>query len=111
MKVALESFVSGIGKRGAKLEECFFVLGDMNELGEKTPEFHAEIGQLIEVLGISQVAFVGRYGKHYKKGFASGKLYASTEQLAESWPQLKNSYRYFFLKGSRTLQLESLIDI
>ncbi|MGE3608914.1 MAG: UDP-N-acetylmuramoyl-tripeptide--D-alanyl-D-alanine ligase [Bacteriovoracaceae bacterium] len=112
MKAALEGFKESILSQGSKLDETCVVLGDMNELGDSTPGYHQEVGAFVKSLGFPHVYFVGRFASHYLAGNPQG-------QSRESSAAFKNEYRadclkkypFHFIKGSRSLQLESLFDI
>lgn len=112
MKAALEGFKESVLEQGFKLEDSCVVLGDMNELGEGAPQYHHEIGSFIQKLGFSNVYFVGRYSAFYLKGFAKGHARASTAEFKSEYrSQVLKKHSIHFIKGSRSLQLESLFDI
>lgn len=93
-------------------QQTLFILGDMNELGESAEALHKQVGAFCKELGIVHVAFVGRYRQFYAAGWGQeAKFYASTSELMENWPGLRLQFTNFFIKGSRTLQLESLTAI
>jgi UDP-N-acetylmuramoyl-tripeptide--D-alanyl-D-alanine ligase len=112
MKAALSGFKDSILSQGFKLADSCIVLGDMNELGDSASHYHEEVGAYVKSLGFPNVFFVGRYSQFYKKGFPGGQ-----EKLSSA--AFKNEYRsdcikkfsIHFIKGSRSLQLESLFDI
>lgn len=112
MRASLEGFVGHLKKSNIPLSECFFILGDMNELGENAPRLHEEIGQYLKKLGVLEVAFIGRYSEHYSRGFGEGKnIFDSKKSFEKEWNLISKKFKYFFIKASRSLQLESLIDI
>jgi UDP-N-acetylmuramoyl-tripeptide--D-alanyl-D-alanine ligase len=112
MKAALEGFKESVSERGIKLEDSCVVLGDMNELGETAPQYHQEIGAFIKQLGFSNVYFIGRYSGFYKQGFIQGHARASTGEFkSEFRSEVLKKHSIHFIKGSRSLQLESLFDI
>lgn len=112
MKASLTSIFENLKAKGIPPSQCLFVLGDMNELGEHAQRLHKEIGELLENLGAEHVAFVGRYNAHYREGFRKESLYFSKrEDFNQKWPELRRQFNTFFLKASRSLQLESLLDI
>ncbi len=85
----------------------------MNELGENSPSYHENIGKLVKELGFLNVCFIGKFAKDYMKGFGSG-AHSSDSSLdfkSEYRSQILPKYTYHFVKGSRSLQLESLFDI
>ncbi|EQC43524.1 UDP-N-acetylmuramoyl-tripeptide--D-alanyl-D-alanine ligase [Bacteriovorax sp. Seq25_V] len=109
MRKAIESICT---REDLDFEKSLFVCGDMNELGERAPLYHNEIGELLKMLGVKHVAFVGRYAKHYKAGFGDNALvFEQKSELETDWKKLIESVEFIFLKASRSLQLESLIDI
>lgn len=112
MKASLNAFCESLARKQVSLAQCLFVLGDMNELGEQAPQLHKEIGQLLEQLGAQHVTFIGRYNAYYREGFRKEcSFFAKREDFNQKWPELRQKYGFFFLKASRSLQLESLLDI
>ena len=112
MIASLETFKSFLEDNNKSLEDCLFVLGDMNELGEKSSEYHEQIGGFLKSMGIIHAAFVGRFAKFYNSGFGgTGKTFATTESLKDNWQEHCSACSNIFLKGSRTLQLESLVAL
>jgi len=112
MKAALEGFKESVLEQGLSLDEACVVLGDMNELGDETPRYHQELGHFIQTLGFNSVYFVGRYNTHYLKGFPGGIGRASANEFKSEYRnEILKKYRIHFIKGSRSLQLESLFDI
>ncbi len=112
MKISLKSFVEVINNKKVSLSDCFFVVGDMNELGEFAESLHGEIAQYLNELQINNVAFIGRYKDFYLAKFkGSAKSYLKKEDFYEEWKQIRKSHKYIFIKASRSLQLESLISI
>lgn len=93
-------------------QQTLFILGDMNELGESAADLHRQVGEHCRRLGVVHVAFVGRYHQFYLEGWGGqALLFGHTAELLEKWPDIKANYANFFIKGSRTLQLESLTAI
>lgn len=112
MKAALEGFKESVLERGLSLDESCVVLGDMNELGDSTPEYHQDVASFVKELGFNNVYFVGRYSGHYLKGHSGAQGRASTTEFRPEYKaEILKKYRIHFIKGSRSLQLESLFDI
>jgi UDP-N-acetylmuramoyl-tripeptide--D-alanyl-D-alanine ligase len=112
MEASLQAFQTIIEKKSANKQDVVFVLGDMNELGNFAPEGHKRIGKLLADFNQENCFFIGRYASHYQDGYGiGGKLFPTLAEFHSTWQQLRSEKKYFFIKGSRSLQLESLMDI
>lgn len=112
MRASLESFVSKLQSLSVELSEVLFILGDMNELGDLSPEFHREIGAFLGSIGAVHAVFVGRFAQDYQVGFGgSAQIFANKDLAKESLSNHSHRYKACFLKASRSLQLESMTDI
>lgn len=86
------------------------VIGDMNELGEYTQEGHKRVGKFLRECGFKDVVFIGRYSKYYLEEYPFADSYDSAEVFKEEFTKKINNYDLVFLKASRTLKLETLLD-
>lgn len=112
MKAALAGFKESVLEQGFKLSESCIVLGDMNELGDSTPQYHNDVGQFVKALGFPNVYFVGRFSSHYLSGNPEGHGKESSASFKSEYRgECLKKYPIHFIKGSRSLQLESLFDI
>jgi len=112
MKAAILAFKESFLERGFLAEEACLVLGDMNELGENAPRYHKEIGTFLNNEGFKNVTFVGRYADNYLEGFPQGSKKATVQEFKEEFIRdCLPKFSIHFIKGSRSLQLESLFDI
>lgn len=112
MRVSLDSFVTVMKNKGVSLDECYFVLGDMNELGDHAPKMHQEIAEHVKNLGITNVTFIGRYREFYLRGFENPTShYLTKEEFFSEWKEIRKKYKFVFVKASRSLQLETLMNI
>ncbi len=112
MKAALQGFKESVIAKGMKLAESCVVLGDMNELGDNTPAYHEDLGRYVKDLGFANAYFVGRFSQFYKKGYPEGKTSEGSAQFKDEYRKdCLKQYAIHFIKGSRSLQLESLFDI
>lgn len=114
MSVSIDGFCKWwVQEQKGDIADIWFILADMNELGDRAPEYHQEIGAKLKQLGAKQVTFIGRYREHYLKGFGAAESFADRfEFLAKHGLGPVNwQASIAFIKGSRTLQLEELIDI
>jgi UDP-N-acetylmuramoyl-tripeptide--D-alanyl-D-alanine ligase len=112
MRVSLDSFVTIMKNKNISLDDCYFVLGDMNELGDHAPQMHEEIAKHVMNLGIKNITFIGRYRDFYLKGYPNPSgHYLKKEEFSDEWKKVKKNYKFIFIKASRSLQLETLINI
>ena len=112
MRVSLDSFVTIMKNKNVSLDDCYFVLGDMNELGEHAASMHKDIANHVKELGIKNLTFLGRYKEYYKEGYPNPvSSYLTKEEFMNEWIKIKKSYKFIFIKASRSLQLESLMKV
>ena len=112
MRVSVDSFISVMKSKSVSLDDCYFVIGDMNELGEFAPSLHQEIAGHLKSCGIKNITFLGRYREFYQKGFSDPtSSYLTKEEFTNEWRVVRKKYKYLFVKASRSLQLESLMSI
>ena len=112
MRVSIDSFVTIMKNKNIALDDCYFVLGDMNELGDHAPDMHQEIAQHVKNLGIKHVTFIGRYREFYLRGYPNpDSSFQTKEEFHEAWKMVRKSYKFIFVKASRSLQLETLMTI
>jgi UDP-N-acetylmuramoyl-tripeptide--D-alanyl-D-alanine ligase len=112
MRVSLNSFIDFLKQKEVSIKDCYFVIGDMNELGEFASELHQEIAEYLKSLGVCNLTFIGRYRNFYLKGFNNPtSQFLTKEEFHEEWKTIRNKYKYIFIKASRSLQLETLISI
>ena len=104
---SIKAFIDRVGD----IESSLFILGDMKDLGETTEVAHRRVGKLLKERGAKNVVCVGESCPFYEEGLGrSVKHYGKVEELSRDWGKYLDSYDTFFIKGSRTLQLESLLD-
>lgn len=112
MRTSLDSFVAIMKKKNISLDDCYFVLGDMNELGIFAEDLHKEIATHLKDIGIKNVSFIGRYKDFYLKGFSDPKsAHLQKESFHDEWKKIRKNYQFVFVKASRSLQLETLLSI
>lgn len=112
MQASLEGFLGEI-PNNVEIDDILFVLGDMNELGDKSSLYHEQIGEFLKKKNLQNVAFVGKFSSAYDKGFglAGHKFDSSSQFNSSQFKDCFKKYKYVFIKGSRSLQLESILDI
>jgi UDP-N-acetylmuramoyl-tripeptide--D-alanyl-D-alanine ligase len=101
MKAAIENFAA------MKADNKMLFLGGMMELGEGSIQEHQEIIALIEKYDWNEVVLVGGDYKNVEHSFN----YFSNVSEAKEWFQKQNFQNSFMLvKGSRSMQMEKLLD-
>ncbi len=112
MRVSIDSFINAMKTKGIALDDCYFVLGDMNELGVFAEDLHQEIAGHLKSNGVKNVSFIGRYKDFYLKGFSDPvSTHLNKEEFHDEWKKIRKNYKFVFVKASRSLQLESLMSI
>ncbi|HST15698.1 MAG TPA: UDP-N-acetylmuramoyl-tripeptide--D-alanyl-D-alanine ligase [Gaiellaceae bacterium] len=81
------------------------VLGDMAELGDSAPAYHAEIGALVRELGIEHVIAVGGLARAY-----GGEWVADAAGAAERLRAALRPDDVVLVKGSRSVGLEVVAE-
>jgi len=110
VKAALEtlSMVAGTAATVA-------VLGDMLELGERSPELHREIGKIAACSGISRLYVHGAMASHLIDGAVGAgfpvamAMAGSRKEIAAAVMENTPENAWILVKGSRGMQLEKII--
>lgn len=112
MKAAILGFKDECIKKNLKKDQFALILGDMNELGDDSARYHIELGKFCAENGFLNLYFVGRYAHDYNKGCNYlGTEFLDTEQLKNKIKSILPMHKAVLIKGSRSLQLESAVDI
>ena len=82
------------------------VLGDMGEVGEQGPAFHAEVGRYAKEKGIGFVFTLGNSSRETSKAFGGKHV----EDLNEVKANLKD-VKTVLVKGSRFMQMERVVAL
>ena len=106
MVVAVDGFVDKIE------ESACVILGDMNELGSGSKEYHRELGAYLRRYPNLKKIFIGRFASDYALGLDEEcECYDSVDAARRELKKLPEVTNYILIKGSRSLQLESILDI
>jgi UDP-N-acetylmuramoyl-tripeptide--D-alanyl-D-alanine ligase len=82
------------------------VLGDMGEVGERGPEFHAEVGRYAKEKGVAMLLAVGSATPDAVQAFGrGGEHFDDVEELANR----KIEARTILVKGSRFMRMERVV--
>jgi UDP-N-acetylmuramoyl-tripeptide--D-alanyl-D-alanine ligase len=98
MRAALEHLAEHEGRKVA-------VLGEMAELGPTAPDYHREVGELVESLGIDAVLGVGELARGYGGEHAgdAAEAVAKVKEIAQPGDVV-------LVKGSRAVGLEVVAE-
>jgi len=87
-------------------------LGDMLELGEKSPEIHQELLKFVQSKNLHQVILVGKQ-MHEAQNIVklnNATTYLDSKTASESIENIVNDGDILYLKGSRGIKMEKFID-
>jgi len=94
-------------------KEVILVLGDMLELGENSPQYHADIGKYINSLSyVRSVYLLGDMVNHIKRELSDkkSKFFISKKILCEELMQDLTENSLVFIKGSRGMKLDEVYN-
>jgi UDP-N-acetylmuramoyl-tripeptide--D-alanyl-D-alanine ligase len=86
------------------------VLGDMGEVGEQGPQFHAEAGQYAQSLGIDHVLTLGALARHTADNFPGARHFDAIEDLVVVVREAVPGVNSILVKGSRFMRMERLVE-
>jgi len=86
------------------------VLGDMGEVGDQGPAFHAEAGQLARTLGIESVMTLGELSAISSQSFGTGQHFSSMAQLQSAVLAALPQVGSVLVKGSRFMKMERVVE-
>ena len=94
----------------AQKGECWFVLGDMGELGEDAELLHAHTGCLIKEAGIENLFATGPLSRKAVDSFGEGgRWFESVEALSKELKVLVTKDDAVLVKGSRCMGMERVV--
>ncbi|MFT6631578.1 MAG: UDP-N-acetylmuramoyl-tripeptide--D-alanyl-D-alanine ligase [Bacteriovoracaceae bacterium] len=112
MILAVKGFADHLGSIGAKQSESCLIIGDMNELGVDAARYHEALGESLNKFKFGKIIFVGRHASDYDKKFSGSSILLNTSiEVKNLYNECIAEYKYVFIKGSRSLQLETILDI
>ncbi len=86
------------------------VLGDMGEVGDQGPEFHAEIGEYAAARGIETMLCLGEQMRYGAAVFPGARHFGGIEALNCAIQTELPQYRSVLVKGSRFMKMERVVD-
>jgi UDP-N-acetylmuramoyl-tripeptide--D-alanyl-D-alanine ligase len=86
------------------------VLGDMGEVGEQGPVFHAEAGVEARASGIEQLFATGELARFTAAAFPGARHFESLDALNAAVLQHLPDCNSLLVKGSRFMRMERVVD-
>ena len=86
----------------------WLVLGDMGEVGDQGPAFHAEVGGYAKQRGIEHLWCAGELMRHAAQAFGGARHFESVESLVAALPQAPEAAA-IVVKGSRFMKMERVV--
>ncbi len=87
------------------------VLGDMGEIGDRTGQFHDEVGGYAKSQGVDQLFALGEHSELAARNFgAGGRHFAGAEALLEALAPQLDGETVVLVKGSRFMRMERVAD-
>jgi MurE/MurF fusion protein len=86
------------------------VLGDMGEVGEQGPEFHAEAGRAAREHGLEHVLALGTLAAHVRDGHPGAQHFDAMEGLLVRAEALLPEVASVLVKGSRFMRMERVVE-
>ncbi len=81
------------------------VLGDMGEVGNQGPEFHAEVGAYAAERGIDALYTLGDLCVHAAESFGAARHFKDMDSLLEAVTHKLTSFQSVVVKGSRFMKM------
>ncbi|WP_396432793.1 UDP-N-acetylmuramoyl-tripeptide--D-alanyl-D-alanine ligase [Limnohabitans sp.] len=86
------------------------VLGDMGEVGEQGPKFHAEVGAYAAERGIQALFTWGHLSVHSAQAFGAAQQFDTMDALCQAVMAQVDTFQSVLVKGSRAMQMERVVQ-
>ncbi|MBY0453614.1 MAG: UDP-N-acetylmuramoyl-tripeptide--D-alanyl-D-alanine ligase [Burkholderiaceae bacterium] len=86
------------------------VLGDMGEVGNQGPQFHAEAGQHARAAGIEQLFALGAQSTHAAAAFGGARHFDNMALLQAAVREALPTVGSVLVKGSRFMKMEQVLE-
>jgi UDP-N-acetylmuramoyl-tripeptide--D-alanyl-D-alanine ligase len=86
------------------------VLGDMGEVGEQGPMFHAEAGRYAQAKGIEHVMAIGELTLAAVAEFAGARHFKGVDELNAAVSAQTPLLGSILVKGSRFMRMERVVE-
>jgi len=86
------------------------VLGDMGEVGNQGPAFHAEVGAYAAECGLDALYTLGDLSRHASQAFGTGSHFADMDGLLIMVTAQVGQFKSVVVKGSRFMKMERVVE-
>ena len=86
------------------------VLGDMGEVGDQGPLFHAQAGERAHALGIESLFTLGNLSVHAARSFPGARHFDTMAALIDAVRRQAGGTGSILVKGSRFMQMERVVE-
>ena len=86
------------------------VLGDMGEVGNQGPAFHAEVGAYAAECGLDAVYTLGDLSRHASQAFGTVSHFDDMEDLLAMVTAQVGQFKSVVVKGSRFMKMERVVE-
>ena len=86
------------------------VLGDMGEVGDQGPEFHAEVGAYAAERGIDALFTLGELCVHSAQAFGAARHFEDMDRLLAAVMAQVDGFQSVLVKGSRFMKMERVVQ-
>ena len=97
-------------EREWKPDARLLVLGDMGEVGDQGPAFHAEVGAYARERGIERLLAHGPQAIHAAMAFGGGRHFDDMAALTDAVRTHLSQCASIAVKGSRFMRMERVVD-
>jgi len=87
------------------------VLGDMGEVGQQGPAFHAEVGAYAQSRGIQSLFALGELSAFAHQAFQGSQHFEDMASLQQTVLAQVAEFKSVLIKGSRFMKMESLVEV
>ncbi len=85
------------------------VMGDMGEVGDQGPQFHAEAGRLANAQGIDDLYTLGAQARLASQSFGKGRHFDDVDALKQAVLAQLPDVNSVLVKGSRFMKMERVV--
>jgi UDP-N-acetylmuramoyl-tripeptide--D-alanyl-D-alanine ligase len=105
-----DSVRAAIDVLAASPGRTLLVLGDMGEVGEQGPRFHAEAGEYARERGVGGLYALGELARHAADAFGTNaRHFQSVDALAAAAREAAGAGATLLVKGSRFMRMERVV--